>query len=147
MTTTQPRRRFAFATPSSAHCAGSGTIRVMPRGVDAFYNRAYSRKAMSTIELPPVASPQWTQEQAIAFESACECISDLMAIYTARIEDAKRKNKADAHELAALRAERSRLARERAELHVPDQAEIARIRAQYGEIIRAWRADHHAIAA
>lgn len=46
----------------------------------------------------------------------------------------------DADRLAALRAERSRLAQERVSLHVHDHAAVVRIRAEYGAVIRAHRA-------
>lgn len=82
---------------------------------------------------------EWTQEEAIAYECAGECITDMMAIYSGQIDDENRKEKPDADRLATLRAERSKLAQERAALHVHDHADIARIRAEYGAIIRARR--------
>lgn len=86
--------------------------------------------------------PKWTQDEAIAFECAREVITDMMAICTGRIADETDKEAPDADHLAALRAERSRLAQERAALHVGDHADIARIRTDYGAIVRAWRAEH-----
>lgn len=90
---------------------------------------------------------QWTQDQAIAFECAREVITDMMALCTLRITEEATKEAPDADRLAALRADRSKLAHERAALHVTDEADVARIRTEYGAIVRAWRADHHAIAA
>ena len=90
---------------------------------------------------------QWTQDEAIAFECAREAITDLMAIQTGQIAEEARKAAPDTGRLASLRSERSRLARERAALHVDDLADVARIRAEYGAIVRAWREEHHAIAA
>jgi hypothetical protein len=90
---------------------------------------------------------QWTQEEAVAFECAREVITDLMAIYTGRIAEEAGKAQPDADRLATLRAERSRLAQERTGLHVENQAEVARIRAEYGALVRAWRADPRALAA
>lgn len=84
---------------------------------------------------------EWTQEEAIAFECARECITDMMAICTGQIADESRKGSPDTERLAALRAERSRLAQERASLHVYDHAAIARIRAEYGAAIRAHRTE------
>jgi hypothetical protein len=83
---------------------------------------------------------EWTQEEAVAFECARECITDMMAICTGRIADESHKEIPDADRLAALRAERSRLAQERASLHVHDHAAVVRIRAEYGAVIRAHRA-------
>ena len=49
--------------------------------------------------------------------------------------------------LAVLDAERSRLFQERKALHLHDHAEIARLRAEYGAIVREHRAVRHAVAA
>ena len=89
---------------------------------------------------------KWTQDEAIAFECACDCIGDMMAIYSARIADEKLKDVPDAGNLAEMYAARTKLAHERLALHVTDHANIARIRAEYGAIVRAWRAEHRAIA-
>lgn len=90
---------------------------------------------------------QWTQDEAIAFECAREVITDMMAIQTGQIADEGNKAAPDADRLACLRAERSRLSQERAALHVDDLAAVARIRTEYGAIVRAWREEHHPIAA
>ena len=89
---------------------------------------------------------QWTQDEAIAFECAREAITDMMAIQSGQIAAESRKAMPDNERVTALRAKRSRLARERAALHVINQADIARIRIEYGAIIRAWRAQRHASA-
>lgn len=90
---------------------------------------------------------QWTQDEAIAFECAREVITDMMAIQTGQMAEEGSKAAPDGDRLANLRAERSRLAQERAALHVDDLAAVARIRTEYGAIVRAWREEHHAIAA
>lgn len=82
---------------------------------------------------------KWTQDEAIAFECAREVITDMMAIKTGQIAQEGDKAAPDADRLANLRAERSRLAQERAALHVDDLATVARVRAKYGAIVRAWR--------
>lgn len=84
---------------------------------------------------------KWTQDEAIAFECAREVITDMMAIQTGQIAEENRKAALDTGRLASLRAERSRLAMERSALHVNDQATVARIRTEYGAIVRAWRAE------
>lgn len=81
----------------------------------------------------------WTQDEAVAFECACEVITEMMAIHSGQIADEANKAQPDADRLAALRAERFKLAQERTALHVHDHADIARIRADYGAIIRAHR--------
>jgi hypothetical protein len=90
---------------------------------------------------------KWTQSEAIAFECAREVITDLQAILTGQIVEESSKEHPDAKYIEHLRAERSRLFRERAQLHVKDHAEVARIRAEYGARVRSWRADRHAMAA
>ena len=84
---------------------------------------------------------KWTQDEAIAFECAREAITDLMAIYTRRIADESESSVPDAGRVAEWEAARDKLADERAGLHVEHHAEIARIRSEYGQIIRAWRAE------
>ena len=90
---------------------------------------------------------QWTQTEAVAYECAREVITDLMAIQTGQIAEESSKPHPDAARIADLRAERSRLFRERADLRVNDSAEVARIRAEYGALVRSWRADRQPIAA
>ena len=53
--------------------------------------------------------PQWTQDEAIAFECAREVIADMMAIQTGQIADEGNKAAPDAGRLASLRPERSQL--------------------------------------
>jgi len=90
---------------------------------------------------------RWTQEEAIAYECAREAITGLRAILTGQIAEESGKPYPDAERLADLRAERSRLFRERAGLRVKDHAEIARVRSEYGAAIRAWRAQQQAVPA
>lgn len=80
---------------------------------------------------------QWTQEQAIAFECAREAITELMALRSAEISEALAQTEPDMARIESLRADRSRLARERANLHVGQDERIARIRADYGIVLRA----------
>lgn len=90
---------------------------------------------------------KWTQDQAVAFECAREVITDMMAIQTGLIAFESDKVNPDLAYVEALRTKRSKLAMERSDLHVNDDAEIIRIRAEYGAIVRAWREEHHVIAA
>ena len=89
----------------------------------------------------------WTQDQAIAFECAREVITDMMAIQTGLIASETEKASPDLGYLEDLRAKRSQFAQERSGLHVEDDAEIARVRQQYGAIVRNWRKTNHVIAA
>jgi predicted aminopeptidase len=79
---------------------------------------------------------QWTQDEAIAYECARECITHLRAIYTAEIYDEERKAAPDRARIDALRVEQARLYRERKGLRVKDAATIERINREYGALIR-----------
>jgi hypothetical protein len=89
---------------------------------------------------------KWTQDEAINYECAREVITDLMAIQTGEIGEESSKPQPDAGRLVSLRAERSRLFRERAGLRVNDHAAIARVCAEYGAVVRSWRAGRQAEA-
>jgi len=82
---------------------------------------------------------KWTQEQSVAFESAREAISDLMSIKTNQIEMEIESEHPRQEVIELLRAERSRLARERSELRVVDDARVKSVRETYGEMVREWR--------
>jgi hypothetical protein len=75
---------------------------------------------------------KWTQDEAIAFECARECINHMIAICTGELHE-----NPSAERRAELVAERSRLAGEQRTLRLKDHAEIARIRTEYGAFIRA----------
>jgi len=81
---------------------------------------------------------KWTQEQGIAYECACELIGHLVAIKSEQIEQELGKVTPDQERIEALRLERSTLHQERTALNVTDDAEVARIRADYGAAIRAY---------
>lgn len=84
----------------------------------------------------------WTQSEAVAFECAREVITDMHAILTGQIADEASKAAPDTARLASLRAERSRLFQERAGLRVKDHEKVARVRAEYGAMVRSWRAEN-----
>lgn len=94
----------------------------------------------------PGCTAQWTQEEAIAFEAARECITDLMAIRTGQIEEEAQRPTPDPAHIEALRADRVRLHHERASLGVTDHAAVARVRSEYGAFVRVWRAGCSATA-
>lgn len=81
----------------------------------------------------------WTQEQAIAFETARECITDMMAICTGKLAHEREKAVPDASVIVALLAERTLLAQERTRLRVADDAGVSRINEVYGQVVRQWR--------
>ncbi len=87
---------------------------------------------------------QWTQDEAIAFECGREVISDLMGIQSGLIYLEENKPNPNQANINKYRAELSRLFKERAALTIGNQAEIARVRTEYGAVVRAWRASQKA---
>lgn len=83
--------------------------------------------------------PSWTQDEAIAFEAARECITDLMAIRSGQIHAEQDKPTPDAALLTSLEAERTQLHQQRAALRMADHAQVARVRSEYGAMERTWR--------
>jgi len=82
---------------------------------------------------------KWTQDEAIAFECAREAITHLRAILTSEIHDESKKTQPDNKKINALCEERSKLFREREDLHVEDQEKIKNIRYEYGLRIKNWK--------
>jgi len=71
---------------------------------------------------------RWTQEESVAFESARECITHLMAVCSAQIASGR----LTAAQVEEARVRRSSLAAGRASFKVTDHDEVRRIRAEYG---------------
>jgi hypothetical protein len=87
-----------------------------------------------------LAPPAWTQDEAVAYECARECIVHLMAILTGDISQLEGESAGGTRRRELLSGERSRLAAELRQLQLKDQQSIARIRQEYGTIIRSgWR--------
>lgn len=72
---------------------------------------------------------KWTQEESATYEYARDAIGAGLAIISARIHDELEQSRFDSVVVLKLKAKRSRLFRERAKLHINNQAKIARIRA------------------
>jgi hypothetical protein len=83
----------------------------------------------------------WTQDEAIAFECAREVITDLQSILSHQIAQESAKPHPNAELIQQLENRLHTLYRERADLHVQDQDQIAAIRSEYGKRVRAWRAN------
>jgi len=81
--------------------------------------------------------PVWSQEEAIAYECARECITHLMAIYSGMIHAEEAKAERDQARLSGWRAARRKLAEERRDLRATDRNNIARIRTEYGALVRS----------
>lgn len=86
--------------------------------------------------LTPPALPAWTQADAIAFEAARECLTDVMAIISAELAAPGLTTERE----GLLSAELKRLHEERAALAVGDRERVAAIRSAYGRQVREFRA-------
>lgn len=79
-------------------------------------------------------------------------IDDAMSIHgylgwlIRQIADEASKAVPNTARLASLRAERSWLFQERAGLRVKDHEKVARVRAEYGAMVRSWRAENQSMA-
>lgn len=82
--------------------------------------------------------PQWTQDEAISFEAAKECIGHWIAIHTEQIFNEKNKNFPDLFILKKLTDERLRLCEERRTFNYLDKSMIEKIRGTYGPLILAY---------
>lgn len=83
--------------------------------------------------------PKWTQDEAINYECARECITDLMGIFSTAIDDEESSSSPDQAKIEDMLATRTSLARERMALRLEDHDRIAEIRSVYGARIRAYR--------
>lgn len=84
-------------------------------------------------------NPKWTQDEAIAFECAIECINDMHGIIMSQIYDEEEKAHPDQEKIAQLEVRSFALAMERRNLTLKDQKQIARVRKEYGAWIRNYR--------
>lgn len=82
---------------------------------------------------------RWMQDEAIAFEAARNCITHLLAIRLAEHRELERLGGPVTPEQASLDAEIQRLLEERRVLRLKDHAEIARVRKEYGALVRHSR--------
>lgn len=85
-------------------------------------------------------TPRWSQDEVVAYESARECLTHLMAIYSGAIHEERSRADFDETRLMGLMESRNRLAKERDRLHVTDGSAIERVRNDCGSLIRAYNA-------
>lgn len=83
---------------------------------------------------------KWSQDQAVAFECAHECIVDLMGICSAELADLEGAADGCADHAERIERRMADLAAELRRLHVTDTDHIERVRLDYGQEIRAYRA-------
>jgi hypothetical protein len=82
---------------------------------------------------------KWTHDQAVAFEAARDCITDMMGICSAKLAEEEAKTPIDDKRLSELECQLADLARERSNLTVYDDLAVAQIRTRYGAMVRAYR--------
>ena len=81
----------------------------------------------------------WTQDDAIAYETARECLNDLIGIYTDLVERERVSLNPDGAKVAEYNARRLCLAAERQDLRLHDSAAVERVSRVYGALIREHR--------
>ncbi len=84
---------------------------------------------------------QWTQDQAVAFECARECIVELMAICSAELGDLDGQVDVCADRVNRQEQRLADLAAELRHLHLADTDNIERIRRDYGRQVREYRSE------
>ena len=89
--------------------------------------------------LTATKGPLWTQDEAIAFEVARECINDLMGIYHSLAYKEQHAPSPDAGKIAQYLAQAETLFTERKALRLNDADAIKRVSSVYGTRIRNHR--------
>ena len=84
---------------------------------------------------------QWTQDQAVAFECARECIVELMVICSAELGDLDGQVDVCADRVNRQERRLADLAAELRQLHLADTDNIERIRRDYGRQVREYRSE------
>jgi hypothetical protein len=79
----------------------------------------------------------WTQDDAIAFEAARECLTDMMAICSEAIAAQEALASPNQAAIEQLEVELARLGAEQRQLHLKDREAVARIRTELGPKLRA----------
>lgn len=87
--------------------------------------------------------PRWSQDQAIAYEAACEAVNDVIAGYSADIAAEQAKPAPDRNRIAYLEMRTDQCCAVLDALHVTDDVTIAQVRSEYGAIVRARAAAAH----
>lgn len=82
------------------------------------------------------AEPRWTEEESIACECACEAISDMLTIQKTLLSREMENQEPDLSVVENFKNRISELEDERYNLRVKDADKIAKIRREYGAIIR-----------
>jgi hypothetical protein len=111
------------------------------------FDRGPLMSSTDPVILPPLTPPCWSQAQAVAFEAARECLSEVMAICSAELYREEAQSAPNAERVKLLRAELASLGAERAALRVDEADRVATVRAVYGARVRQYRSQQHRQAA
>lgn len=82
------------------------------------------------------AGPKWTQEEAIAYECACDYLGEVLGIYSGELDAEEAREVPRQDRVTWLEDEITRLGKVRRQLRVSDHEAIAEIRAIYGALLR-----------
>lgn len=91
-------------------------------------------------QLSPVElTPQWTQEQAIAFEAAQELLNKVLTYVISQLHAEAKRDTPDADAVLALQAQIDEIAQVKSALDPINSEHVATVRATYRELLRQLR--------
>lgn len=102
-----------------------------------FFIRSFQSAKHIPMTTCATTGPQWTQDQAIAYEAALEAINDVIAGYSEQIDAEENRPQPNAQRLAWLSMRVSHARDEAHSLDVSDDASIGQVLAEYSAIVRA----------
>jgi len=85
-------------------------------------------------------SPLWTQDQAIAYEAALEAINDVIAGYSAEIEQARTASPPDLNRVEWLRMHKKQARAIGHSLNLTDDASVAEVLREFSAMVLARNA-------
>src|SRR6266545_2467493 len=89
----------------------------------------------------PQTGRGWTQDEAVAYEVACELLTGMVAWCSSDIAKEEQQTAPDVDHIHALEEEIGRYERERRQLDPADHDEVARVTQMYGAKLRAHYAE------
>lgn len=84
-------------------------------------------------------TPLWTQDQAIAYEAARDCIREVVAIYLSDLDQLERQANSDFDQIGVLKRSVEICWHWANELSVTDDEQVALARREFGKVIEQWR--------
>jgi len=79
---------------------------------------------------------KWTQEEAIAYECACDYLGEVLGIYSGELDAEEAREVPRRDRLNWLEGEITRIGKARRQLRVSDHEAITEIRMVYGALLR-----------